>query len=84
LDACIGPVYPDECDCSKLSIDNWLKRAKCDTNIEQINTDLSRFKEIDFNVVMKKMNKFYNKKTQDMSICQYVIKNNSVSISKLF
>lgn len=73
-----GLVYPDECDCSKVSIDTWLSNAECKINIEQINTDLSQFQKIDFNNVMDAMVKSFTKHPYSMSICQYVIKNNLV------
>lgn len=47
-------------------------------NISQINTDLNRFKKIDFDNILDKMVKLFNKNPHNMSVCQYVIKNNSV------
>lgn len=76
----LDAVYPDECDCSKMTIDAWLSVAKCRTNIEQINTDLGNFKTINFNHELDKMIKFFGKNSHSMSICQYVVKNNLVSL----
>ncbi|XP_050438483.1 protein O-glucosyltransferase 2-like [Adelges cooleyi] len=73
-----GPIYPDECDCSRVPIDTWLSNAQCRTNIDQINNDLSQFKEIDFNNILDRMVSFFNKNPYSMSICQYVIKNNLI------
>lgn len=79
-----GPVYPDECDCSKVSIDTWLSDAGCRTDIEQINSDLNQFKKIDFNTVLSKMVQFFSQHSHSMSTCQYVIKNNSVRTCSVF
>lgn len=73
-----GAVYPDDCDCFKVQIDTWLSMTDCKTRIEQINNDLSHFKSIDFNSVRDKMIKFFSSNIHSMSICQYVVKNNSV------
>lgn len=74
-----GPIYPDECDCSKVSIDTWLSNTKCRTNIEQINNDLNKFKNVNFKTVFGKMAKFYSQHPHSTSVCHYVVKNSLVS-----
>ncbi|XP_027850815.1 protein O-glucosyltransferase 2-like [Aphis gossypii] len=73
-----GPIYPDECDCSKVSIDTWLSNTKCRTNIEQINNDLNQFKNVNFKTVFGKMAKFYSQHPHSTSVCHYVVKNNLI------
>jgi len=74
-----GPIYPDECGCSKVSIDTWLSNTKCRTNIEQINNDLNQFKNVNFKTVFGKMAKLYSQHPHSTSVCHYVVKNNLVN-----
>lgn len=61
-----------------MSINHWLANAECKTDIKQINSDLSQFKEIDFNKAIIKMIKLVQKNPHSISVCLYVVKNNLV------
>ncbi|XKL61009.1 hypothetical protein PGB90_008066 [Kerria lacca] len=72
-------TYPDECFCNlKDNIDDWLNTYGCKKNYQQISSDLDQFDEINFNEILPVVEKKLLNEPNRFSICNYVIKNNSI------
>ncbi|CAG7669073.1 unnamed protein product [Allacma fusca] len=71
------PVHPAVCNCPKLESINWLVRANCTRNHQQIDSDLGPFTSVNFSSVLEQaIERFYQPGSH--SFCHYVIKDNKV------
>lgn len=72
-----GPIQPEDCYCPKKDIERWLEDYECNTNYNQLQIDLNKFHNVNFDTFYKKaVNRFNN--SQQSSVCNYVVKSNKV------
>ncbi|XP_045458802.1 protein O-glucosyltransferase 2-like [Melitaea cinxia] len=72
-----GPIQPDQCDCPKKDMFQWLKDYECPASYDQIEYDLRPFKGLIMSKQIKNIIKNYHK-PESTSFCHYVIKYNEV------
>ncbi|XP_073986537.1 protein O-glucosyltransferase 2-like isoform X2 [Rhodnius prolixus] len=72
-----GPIQPEDCYCPKKDIKKWLEDFECNTNYNQLQIDLNKFHNVNFDAFHKNaVNRFNN--SQQSSVCNYVVKSNKV------
>lgn len=56
-------IYAEDCDCPEDDTETWLSNWKCPNNSNQIQQDLSNFKDINWSLLRNKVHTISNKQT---------------------
>lgn len=74
-----GVTYSDDCSCQiNDDINDWLAKYKCGKKFPQIQKDMAKFNNIDFNSLLHIAEKLLFKDALSKSVCHYLIKDNKV------
>ncbi|KAJ8302975.1 hypothetical protein KUTeg_019371 [Tegillarca granosa] len=76
-----GMVYHEKCYCPVPNIDKWFKIMDCPASYDQIDKDLSIFKNVDLDKVAKEAVSRFSSAGMH-SLCHYKIINNKCNLSK--